>query len=354
MKLVLALSLLAFGANAQQLPNWSTTAASNNAAAPNGWPTGMNPSDVKLSGRQMMAATRTWYEDSQWVNFGYTPTWLSATSFRISASTPSDYHVSRRVRTLDSVGYTYGTISNVAYGSGYASVTIVPDSGTISNSLSVVSIGAASANSPSIVSSTIGLGDIYNLISNSIITIPAGTVQFYAGTSTSLSTGWAVAYGQSVSRTGVYANLFAAIGTTYGTADGNSFNLPDCRGRVIAGLDNMGGTAASRVSFTTSGISGTVLGAAGGDQRMQQHNHSVTDPGHSHAARTSSAGLQANGSGNLLGNSVSNIYGDSNASGTMGASAVTANTTGITVDVSGSGVSQNMQPTIMMNCIIKY
>lgn len=42
--------------------------------------------------------------------------------------------------------------------------------------------------------------------------------------------------------------------------------LPDCRGRSLAGLDDMGNSAASRLTATYFGTSAIVLGAAGGGQ----------------------------------------------------------------------------------------
>ena len=54
--------------------------------------------------------------------------------------------------------------------------------------------------------------------------IPAGMVQAYAGSAA--PTGWLKCNGAAVSRT-TYATLFAAIGTTYGSGDGSSHNLPD-------------------------------------------------------------------------------------------------------------------------------
>lgn len=78
-----------------------------------------------------------------------------------------------------------------------------------------------------------------------------GVVHDFAGTVA--PQGWLMCFGQAVSRT-TYANLFAKIGTTYGAGDGSStFNLPDARGRVSAGKDNMGGTTAGRL--TTAGAS---------------------------------------------------------------------------------------------------
>jgi microcystin-dependent protein len=42
--------------------------------------------------------------------------------------------------------------------------------------------------------------------------------------------------------------------------------LPDCRGRVLAGLDDMGNSAASRLTSSYFGATGTTLGASGGGE----------------------------------------------------------------------------------------
>lgn len=60
--------------------------------------------------------------------------------------------------------------------------------------------------------------------------LPVGS--YIDGAWTSAPAGYLLADGSAVSRT-TYANLFAVIGTTYGTGDGSTtFNLPDTRGRV--------------------------------------------------------------------------------------------------------------------------
>jgi len=97
---------------------------------------------------------------------------------------------------------------------------------------------------------------------------PAGVIMPYAGSSE--PSGWLFCSGNAISRT-TYSGLFSAIGTTYGPGDNSTtFNLPDLRGRVIAGRDDMGGTAALRVtnsgSNANSSIAGTTLGANGGTQ----------------------------------------------------------------------------------------
>lgn len=103
---------------------------------------------------------------------------------------------------------------------------------------------------------------------------------------------WLLCYGQNVSRT-TYSRLFAALGTTYGSGDGSTtFGLPDLRGRATFGKDDMGGSAASRLTTTYFGASPIVLGNSGGSQSHTQspselvphfHGASIFDPGHSHA-----------------------------------------------------------------------
>lgn len=101
---------------------------------------------------------------------------------------------------------------------------------------------------------------------------------------------WLLCDGQAISRT-LHAKLFSVIGTMFGAGDGTStFNLPDLRGRVAAGKDNMGGTPANRLTTAGSGVDGPTLGAAGGNQahtlttaQMPAHGHTATDSGHGHS-----------------------------------------------------------------------
>jgi microcystin-dependent protein len=64
--------------------------------------------------------------------------------------------------------------------------------------------------------------------------IPTGMgADWYA---TAAPAGFLLCDGSAVNRT-TYAALFAVIGTAWGGGDGiNTFNLPDCRGRVIVGV----------------------------------------------------------------------------------------------------------------------
>lgn len=62
---------------------------------------------------------------------------------------------------------------------------------------------------------------------------PVGAIVPYGGTTA--PNGWLLCQGQAVSRT-TYAELFAIIGTNFGTGDGSTtFNIPDLRGEFLRG-----------------------------------------------------------------------------------------------------------------------
>ena len=66
--------------------------------------------------------------------------------------------------------------------------------------------------------------------------VGAGFIQPFAAST--VPTGWLECDGSAVSRT-TYADLFTVIGTTYGSGDGSTtFNLPDLKGKVVAGYDS--------------------------------------------------------------------------------------------------------------------
>lgn len=100
-------------------------------------------------------------------------------------------------------------------------------------------------------------------------------------------TGYIWCYGQPILR-GSFPQLntlFAAAGYPYGGGDGSTtFNLPDCRGRVVAGRDDMGGTVAGRLTASTAqGVAGSPVGSVGGEQAHSlvinenaQHTHTVS------------------------------------------------------------------------------
>lgn len=193
--------------------------------------------------------------------------------------------------------------------------------------------------------------------------LPIGSVVDYAGTTAPVN--YLLCYGQAISRTD-YADLFAAIGTSFGTGNGSTtFNVPDCRGRVTAGKDNMGGTSANRL---TSPINGDNLAEAGGAEghiltvaQMPSHDHGNTGSAGAHnhyAVNNTSSGTGLAGGQTIAYNGPAS--GDSEY--TLRGNTVPANL-GLTSTVAahshdippqGSGEAHNnVQPTIIFNKIIK-
>ena len=109
--------------------------------------------------------------------------------------------------------------------------------------------------------------------------VPASTVAHFA--CSTAPSGWLKANGAAISRT-TYANLFAAIGTTFGVGDGSTtFNVPDLRGEFVRGWDDGRGVDTGRA-----------IGTAQSSQNLS-HSHggaTSTDPGHTHTGVTDSQG----------------------------------------------------------------
>ena len=97
------------------------------------------------------------------------------------------------------------------------------------------------------------------------ISTPAGvpTASVFALATSTVPSGYLECNGAAVSRT-TYADLFSAIGTTYGSGNGSStFNVPDMRGEFLRGWDNGRGVDDSRT-----------LGSSQGHQ-LQEHTHTI-------------------------------------------------------------------------------
>ena len=189
--------------------------------------------------------------------------------------------------------------------------------------------------------------------------VPVGVVNPFAGATA--PSGWLLCYGQAVSRT-QYPVLFNTLSTTYGSGDGSTtFNIPDMRGRAVVGKDDMGGTAASRITNAVSGITATTLGAVGGNQVVQEHTHTFTgtasttgndNTDHTHSYQTvyNTSAVMAAGSSYYV------YYPTSTSTGGRSAfhqHSFTPAGTNSNFPATAGGQSQNVQPTIILNYIIK-
>lgn len=170
-----------------------------------------------------------------------------------------------------------------------------------------------------------------------------GTVQFYAGTT--IPVGAHECYNQNVSRT-TYADLFTAVGTLYGVGDGSTtFGLPDVRGRVVAGEDDMGGASANRLTAAEGDtLNGDTLGATGGVEMQTLTADESGVPAHTHVTtfETKDNVSQTGGGTYIV---------DDEAEVGTGTDTYTsaANST-----ASASEAHGVVQPTMIMKCIIWY
>lgn len=186
--------------------------------------------------------------------------------------------------------------------------------------------------------------------------VPVGSLTAYLGPTPPAK--WLFLHGQSLSRT-TYSKLFNLIGTHFGAVDGNSFSLPDLRGRVVAGLDNMGGGSADRLTGW-SGVNGDVRGSAGGleyhplsEAEMPHHAHVINlhDPGHSHGLNLMTAGQLGSSrglyNGTFDGQPTVHGYGNGLPTTHVGTGMwASANGTG------GNAPHNNVQPTIVLPIIV--
>lgn len=172
--------------------------------------------------------------------------------------------------------------------------------------------------------------------------VPAGSVT--ATARTTAPTGWLLCQGQAVSRT-TYADLFSAIGTTFGAGDGTTtFNLPNLKGKVPVGVDSSdadfndpGDTAGEKTHTLTSAESGVGL-----------HSHGVSDPGHVHTAQDSqfsNEGYQTGSTGGYIGTGTT-VNGPLTLSSTTGISIANAS-------AAASSAHNNVQPSIALHYMIK-
>jgi microcystin-dependent protein len=169
-------------------------------------------------------------------------------------------------------------------------------------------------------------------------------------------------YGQTLSRT-TYADLWAFAqteisggNTFYNNGDGSTtFGIGDCRGRVAAGKDDMGGTAAGRVTTANSGFDGTVIGAAGGiagelitQSTLPNYNLlvNVTQP-----TFTSDAPKITSTTSQIVGTGGQGPFTLIIGTGTSTTSLATA--VGVTVGLNGGGNAyRKMQPTMVCNFLL--
>lgn len=327
---------------------WSTDPATNGAADSTcPWPEGMAPSQVNDSARGTMAAIAKYRDD--------------VSGQIVTGGTSSAYTVTSN-QGFDTLAHLDGAmIAFVPHADSSATPTLSVDGLTAKPLRGWTGIdllaGVLKAGTP--------YAATYNHTSGEFVLfgyyvspgeIPIGSGIEYWG-STVPSDNFMFPYGQAISRTD-YPTCFARLGSTFGSGDGSTtFNLPDKRGRVSAGKDDMGGTAAGRL---TTVITGTSLGYPGGTELhtlTPAQLPSITSTNSSQAISVSSTvgniPYNTTNSGNTgSGGSFNGPYFASSIS--IGTITSTGNNS-ISVTSTGTNGSShnNVQPTIICNYIIR-
>jgi microcystin-dependent protein len=149
--------------------------------------------------------------------------------------------------------------------------------------------------------------------------------------------GWLLCDGSQVARAD-YPELYAKIADTFsvGGESAANFRLPDSRGRTTIGSGSATSGTSSRIIGSTVGVETVTLTEA----EMATHDHDMVDPGHSHTF----PGNGSDGSGGTF----------SAATSTGTTAALTAKKTNMSLaNTGGGGSHNNMQPSVVLNKIIK-
>lgn len=144
--------------------------------------------------------------------------------------------------------------------------------------------------------------------------------------------GWLKCDGRSLSRS-TYGDLFLTIGTSFGSASGTTFNLPDAQGRVLGGVGAGAGLTPRNIGAKVGAETHTLTSA-----EMPSHTHS------SNAVGGSLGLIKADGSSTA-------ITGDSSAVEPN----IFAAPVALTIDATGGGGSHNnMQPTLFIGNVFIF
>ena len=342
---------------------WDKATPLNNATADStiDWSEGQAPSSVNNSARGMMTAVAKFRDDIA----GRITTAGTSTAYTVTSNQVFD-----TLAHMD--GAMVGFVPHVSNGAtvtlnvdalGAKPLRSAPGVELSANMLILGTPYVATYNNSS------GVWYLQGITGDLPFAVPVGALLPYIG-STAPNSNYALPAGQTLAGATytVLRDQLAALSPAfpYG-GNATNFNLPDLRGRIVAALDNLGGSAASRITTLATDsttITGTALGSAGGSQshiqtsnELFRHRHSaqLDDLGHTHNFTYHDATIPGGNTGDIGG-----VGGFTNTT-----SATASNNTppmqlqdGLgnlnTTQFQGSSTAMAMlQPTIMLGYIIR-
>ena len=273
-----------------------------------------------------------------------TVTAVGAATFKSDVSVSGNTRIGGTVTIAGAVSLA-STLS-VAGATNFASTVTVVGAGTFKSAVSVSGNVNIAGNTSIGGTVTISGGNLaapnakvcasayYGDGSNLTGAMPTGAILPY-GSSVAPS-GYVLCNGTAYNRTGTYADLFGVIGVKYGVGDGSStFNVPDTRGRFLAGWDAGTGVL---TSVTVSMITGASIGNTGGTQAVALAIAQI--PSHQHQMYVSGSGYDEGSASGSSGLAVQENFWEESTT-------VSSGSTG------GSGSHSNIPPSLIINYIIK-
>jgi len=153
------------------LPSWAIAAGNNNATPPDGWPEGMNRTDVNDCAREIMAGIARWYRNPFWHDpyADYTVSRLSDTQVQIAGFDATAVLVAG-VRCRISGGATHlAFVDSASYGAPDTTVTLTVDAGAVvhvsTNKLEIMPVIMAEGSQRGVLDAGEALTPISKLVS---------------------------------------------------------------------------------------------------------------------------------------------------------------------------------------------
>jgi microcystin-dependent protein len=328
---------------------WSRTAASNSTAdAQVNWAEGQAPSSVNDSARAMMASLAGYRDDiAGAIVTGGTSTAYTVTSYQVFNSLAN---MSGQVIAFTPHATNGATVTLNVDGLGAKPLRS-------STGIELVA-GVLVAGTPytALYNNSDAVWYLHNFHVNPYV-VPIGGIIDFSG-STAPNSSFVFPYGQAISRT-TYSAYFTLVSTTYGVGDGSTtFNVPDLRGRVVAGKDDMGGSSANRLTDADDGLNGDTLGDTGGGETQslvtgnlpaQTPSGTVSIATINHAVRQSSVSGANDPNTISLGNTGGALFTPYGAAFHSG----TATFTGASFAGQTSTAFGVVQPTIILNKLLR-